>query len=73
MSVRGLCRMNPGTGEPSTGFFIGDALAMPVHCDYDTAALRRDCGRVADYLAPDNLHPNSILSRSSYRPLNETE
>jgi ADP-ribosyl-[dinitrogen reductase] hydrolase len=53
------------------GLFIGDALAMPVHWYYDTSALRRDYGRVTDYLAPKNPHPESILWRSSYRPLNE--
>ena len=53
------------------GLFIGDALAMPVHWYYDTSALRRDYGRVTDYLAPKNPHPDSILWRSSYRPMNE--
>ena len=53
------------------GLFIGDALAMPVHWYYDTSALQRDYGRVTDYLAPKNPHPDSILWRSSYRPLNE--
>ena len=53
------------------GLFIGDALAMPVHWYYDTLALQRDYGRVTDYVAPKNPHPDSILWRSSYRPLNE--
>jgi ADP-ribosyl-[dinitrogen reductase] hydrolase len=53
------------------GLFIGDALAMPVHWYYDTSALRRDYGWVTDYLSPKNPHPDSILWRSSYRPLNE--
>ena len=53
------------------GLFIGDALAMPVHWYYDTQALKRDYGRVTDYLAPKNPHPDSILWRSSYHPLNE--
>jgi len=53
------------------GLLIGDALAMPVHWYYDTSALRRDYGRVVDYLAPNNPHPDSILWRSSYTPLNE--
>jgi ADP-ribosyl-[dinitrogen reductase] hydrolase len=53
------------------GLFIGDALAMPVHWYYDTLALRRDYGRVIDYVAPKNPHPDSILWRSSYRPLNK--
>jgi len=53
------------------GLFIGDALAMPVHWYYDTSALRRDYGRVTGYAAPKNPHPDSILWRSSYRPINE--
>jgi ADP-ribosylglycohydrolase len=53
------------------GLFIGDALAMPVHWYYDTLALQRDYGHVTDYVAPENPHPDSILWRSSYRPLNE--
>lgn len=53
------------------GLFIGDALAMPVHWYYDTFALKRDYGQVTDYLAPRNPHPDSILWRSSYRPINE--
>ena len=52
------------------GSFIGDALAMPVHWYYDRAALRRDYGVVRDYLAPRNPHPDSILGRSKYVPLN---
>jgi ADP-ribosyl-[dinitrogen reductase] hydrolase len=53
------------------GLFIGDALAMPVHWYYDTLALQRDYGHVTDYVAPRNPHPDSILWRSSYSPLNE--
>lgn len=44
---------------------------MPVHWYYDVAALHRDYGRVHDYLAPKNPHPDSILWRSTYTPLNE--
>jgi hypothetical protein len=44
---------------------------MPVHWHYDTSALRRDYGRVTGYVAPKNPHPDSILWRSSYRPINE--
>jgi len=50
------------------GMFIGDALAMPVHWYYDTQALRKDYGVVADYLQPRNPHPDSILWRSAYKP-----
>ncbi len=53
------------------GAFIGDAHAMPVHWYYDRAALHRDYGVVRDYLAPRNPHPDSILWRSEYTPLNE--
>ena len=50
------------------GLFIGDALAMPVHWYYNTDALRRDYGKVRDFLKPHNPHPDSILWRSSYQP-----
>ncbi len=53
------------------GSFIGDALAMPTHWYYDRAAMQRDYGEVRDYLAPRNPHPDSILWRSEYTPLNE--
>ena len=53
------------------GLFIGDALAMPVHWYYDRLALQRDYGQVRDYLAPRNPHPDSILWRSSYKPINK--
>ena len=53
------------------GPFIGDALAMPVHWYYDQLALKRDYGHVRDYLAPRNPHPDSILWRSSYEPINK--
>ncbi len=48
------------------GLCIGDALAMPVHWYYNRQALFRDYGRVTDYLAPRNPHPDSILWRSKY-------
>jgi ADP-ribosylglycohydrolase len=50
--------------------FIGDALAMPVHWYYNREALLQDYGRVTGYLSPRNPHPDSILWRSAYRPLN---
>ncbi len=52
------------------GLCIGDALAMPVHWYYNRQALNRDYGRVTDYLAPRNPHPDSILWRSSYKASN---
>ena len=54
------------------GMFIGDALAMPVHWYYDREALMRDYGRVTNYFAPKNPHPDSILWRSSYTPPNRS-
>jgi ADP-ribosylglycohydrolase len=48
------------------GLCIGDSLAMPVHWYYNRQALLNDYGRVTDYLAPRNPHPDSILWRSSY-------
>jgi len=53
------------------GLFIGDALAMPVHWYYDRASLKRDYGTVRDFLPPRNPHPDSILWRSSYKPVNK--
>ncbi|MEY5026617.1 MAG: hypothetical protein RLZZ244_2145 [Verrucomicrobiota bacterium] len=52
------------------GALVADALSMPVHWYYDRMALRRDYGLVDHYLAPKNPHPDSILWRSSYEPLN---
>ncbi len=52
------------------GALAADAVAMPVHWYYDRAALARDYGQVRSYLAPKNPHPDSILWRSSYTPLN---
>jgi ADP-ribosylglycohydrolase len=50
------------------GLQIGDALAMPVHWYYNRNKLIQDYGRVLDYLAPKNPHPDSILWRSRYTP-----
>jgi ADP-ribosylglycohydrolase len=52
------------------GSLAADAVAMPVHWYYDRVALERDYGTITHYLAPKNPHPDSILWRSSYRPLN---
>jgi ADP-ribosyl-[dinitrogen reductase] hydrolase len=53
-----------------TGALAADALAMPVHWYYDTAALDRDYPDLsADrYLAPRNPHADSILWRSQWTP-----
>lgn len=48
------------------GLLIGDALAMPAHWYYNTAALHKDYGTISDYLKPRNPHPDSILWRSHY-------
>lgn len=53
------------------GVLAADALAMPVHWYYDRGALVRDYGRLSGYVAPKSSHPDSILWRSSYTPLNE--
>ena len=53
------------------GSLAADALAMPVHWYYDTAALRRDYGMVDRFMEPKNPHSGSILWRSEYHALNE--
>jgi ADP-ribosyl-[dinitrogen reductase] hydrolase len=53
------------------GSLAADALAMPVHWYYDTAALRRDYGTVDRFMEPKNPHSGSILWRSEYHALNE--
>ncbi|MFC1579481.1 ADP-ribosylglycohydrolase family protein [Thermodesulfobacteriota bacterium] len=52
------------------GTFVADALAMPVHWYYNRSALKKDYGHVRDYLEPQNPHPDSILWRSTYQPVN---
>ena len=52
------------------GSLAADAVAMPVHWYYDRAALERDYGTITGYLAPKNPHPDSILWRSAYTPVN---
>lgn len=56
------------------GFFgalAADALAMPVHWYYNREALVADYGRVDHFMVPKNPHPDSILWRSVYEPVNE--
>lgn len=53
------------------GSLLADALAMPVHWYYDRAALQRDYGPVTTFKRPLNPHPDSILWRSSYDPIDE--
>jgi ADP-ribosyl-[dinitrogen reductase] hydrolase len=50
------------------GALVADAVAMPVHWYYDQRALDRDYGELADYAAPRNPHPDSILWRSQWTP-----
>lgn len=53
------------------GSLIADALAMPVHWYYDRAAMDRDYPDLSHYLDPLPHHPDSILWRSEYTPVNE--
>ena len=61
--------------EPAVRAFVGslvaDAVAMPVHWYYDRAALDRDHPSLGGYAAPRHPHPDSILWRSRYEPVNE--
>lgn len=52
------------------GSLVADAVAMPVHWYYDTAALDRDYPQLRGYQPPRNPHPDSILWRSHYKPRN---
>ena len=52
------------------GSLVADAVSMPVHWYYDVKALDADYDDIADYRAPHNPHPDSILWRSSYEPIN---
>ncbi len=63
--------MNNAAQAAVWGSLIADALAMPVHWYYDRQALQRDYGKIQSYQSPRNPHPDSILWRSSYYPLNE--
>ena len=53
------------------GSLVSDALAMPAHWYYQRDAIIRDYGVVGDYRTPTNPHPDSILWRSHYKPLND--
>ena len=53
------------------GSLVADTLAMPGHWYYDRAALHRDYKLLDHYQKPRNPHPDSILWRSSYTPLND--
>ena len=53
------------------GSLVSDALAMPAHWYYQRDAITRDYGVMGDYRTPTNPHPDSILWRSHYEPLND--
>ena len=46
---------------------VGDALAMPVHCYYNIAALWQDFGVIRDYQVPKPHHPNSKRGGITYK------
>ena len=53
------------------GSLIADALAMPVHWYYNREALDEDYPDLSCYRSPLAHHPDSILWRSQYEPINE--
>ena len=63
--------MNDRLQRAMLGALVSDAVCMPVHWYYDTAALDRDYPDLDSYQAPKNPHPDSILWRSKYKPRNK--
>ena len=63
--------MNDSIQNAFLGSLVADAVAMPVHWYYDTDALDRDFPRIDGYHEPKEVHPDSILWRSKYRPRNK--
>jgi ADP-ribosyl-[dinitrogen reductase] hydrolase len=53
------------------GSLIADALAMPIHWYYNREAIDADYPDLSSYRAPLPQHPDSILWRSQYKPVNE--
>ena len=53
------------------GSLVADAISMPVHWYYNTNALDRDYPDLTGYEKPRSYHPDSILWRSRYKPLND--
>ncbi|MDB2673448.1 ADP-ribosylglycohydrolase family protein [Akkermansiaceae bacterium] len=53
------------------GSLIADAFAMPVHWYYNREVMDRDYPDLDRYLPPLAHHPDSILWRSKYTPINE--
>lgn len=62
--------MNDKIQNAILGALVADAIAMPAHWYYNTEALDRDYPDLSHYVVPKNPHPDSILWRSSYTPLN---
>ena len=52
------------------GALVADSIAMPVHWYYNQSAIERDFGKLDSYHPPKKIHPDSILWRSEYKPLN---
>ena len=52
------------------GAMVADSIAMPVHWYYNQSAIERDFGKLDSYHPPKKIHPDSILWRSEYKPLN---
>ena len=52
------------------GSLVADSISMPVHWYYNRQSLDADYGDFQTYCKPKAHHPDSILWRSSYRPLN---
>ena len=52
------------------GALVADSIAMPVHWYYNQSAIERDFGILDSYHSPKKTHPDSILWRSEYKPLN---
>jgi ADP-ribosylglycohydrolase. len=52
------------------GALVADSIAMPVHWYYNQSAIERDFGILDSYQSPKKTHPDSILWRSEYKPLN---
>ncbi|MFT6181611.1 MAG: ADP-ribosylglycohydrolase [Akkermansiaceae bacterium] len=53
------------------GSLIADAFAMPVHWYYNREALDQDYSDLTTYRTPLAHHPDSILWRSEFTPVNE--
>ena len=56
--------------EAYYGALVADALSMPVHWYYNRDKLDKDYPNLTDYNSPNPFHPDSILWRSSYTPVN---